>query len=165
MSFVSISDFVGDRSIPNSGDRNVMDRLNWFIEKYEPDCLYKVLGWELYNLVLNPYVEGGEIDDLINGTDYLYQDSVYYWPGIKPMIVDYVYYHYMNDAATANSGKGVIIPKSEMTFNISSAQKMIDAWNEFVKYSANLTHYVGAFPLEYPTYPANKFGTVNEFDI
>jgi hypothetical protein len=38
-SLIEISDFVGDRSIPNSGNKDVMEKINFFITKYEPQCL------------------------------------------------------------------------------------------------------------------------------
>lgn len=167
---VETFDFVGDRSIPNSGDKNVMDRINWFINKYEPQCLDYVLGYDLYQLVKSPYITNGPIDKLIKGTVYKdnYGNNVQ-WIGLKPMIVDYVYYYYMADDVTTNTGKGVAIPQKDMAFNISPAQKMIVAWNEFLKLSLDCAMYLTANStyLDYPTYVLSykDSGTINEFDI
>jgi hypothetical protein len=172
---VQTYDFVGDRSIPNSGDKNVMDRLNWFIDKYDRDCLNYVLGYDLYQVVLSPYVSGSPIDQLLTGTVYVDNNgNNIYWAGLKPMVLDYVYYYYMADDVATNTGKGVTIPKKDMAINISPAQKMIVAWNEFIKLSLDCIMFITSNSMfaYYPTYSLNygrnivsKSGTVNEFDI
>lgn len=171
---VDISMFVGERGIPNTGDRNVMDKLNWFIDKYEPKCLDYVLGFNLYSEMLNN-PSSIAIQNLINGTTYIDNaGNTVYWMGLTTMIVDYVYYYYMNDDVTSSSGKGMIISKKDAAFNISPAQKMIDAWNEFVRISLQCVTYLTAYSNTdiYPQYTLNygnsivlNAGFINEFDI
>lgn len=48
MSFIDASYFVGDLNIPNSGSSEIAERITWFIQKYEPIFLQKLLGYPLY---------------------------------------------------------------------------------------------------------------------
>jgi hypothetical protein len=171
LQIVDTSMFIGERNIPNSGSRDVMERLDWFIRKYEPVCLSKILGISLYSEIINNPTAPVSAN-LINGclyTDRYGKDAI--WVGLKPMIVDYTYYHFMKDDATANTGKGVAISQKDMGFNISPAQKMIDAWNEFIAISRECVFFLNYhvdYPLYTPSY-ANMtlswLAPINEFDI
>jgi len=171
---VDTSMFVGDRAIPNTGDRNVMDRLNWFINKYEPRCLKLLLG-DLYPYTQLPYITDSPMDKLINGGFYTCSTgNTSYWDGLAPLIVDYVYYNYMRDDVSATSGKGVIIARKDMAFNLSPATKLVDAWNEFVHLSRECYAFLtsssnyGNFPQYTKGYAAISFeviSPINEFDI
>jgi hypothetical protein len=167
--------FVGERTIPNSGDKNIMDRINWFIFKYEPACLKYVLGYDLYYLVRTPYVTGDSIDRLINGATYVdnYGNTAE-WVGLRPLLVDYIYYYYMKDDVSANTGKGVAIPAKDMAYNLSPAQKMIEAWNEFTRFTFQCAAYLtanvnaGSYPsytLSYARDVVYLTAPINEFDI
>lgn len=48
MSFIDASYFVGELSIPNSDEIPVLERINLFIQKYEPVFLQKLMGYPLY---------------------------------------------------------------------------------------------------------------------
>lgn len=48
MSFIDASYFVGELSIPNSDEVPVLERINLFIQKYEPVFLQKLMGYPLY---------------------------------------------------------------------------------------------------------------------
>lgn len=174
---VEISDFVGERSIPNSGDRNVMEKLNLFIEKYEPICLQSILGWALYQeyLAEDPIVEDSIIDKLVNGTEYDNNlGTTSNWIGLKPLVVDYVYFYYMSDAVSVNTGKMVVLPQVDAGYNLSPAQKMVSAWNEFVRHVRSMTFYLTAdsvidtypnYSLEYARNVVCLTAPINEFDI
>lgn len=48
MSFTDASYYVGDLTIPNGGKTEIAQRITWFIQKYEPVFLQKLLGYPLY---------------------------------------------------------------------------------------------------------------------
>lgn len=48
MSFIDASYFVAELDIPNSDNPAVAERISYFIEKYEPTFLQKLLGYPLY---------------------------------------------------------------------------------------------------------------------
>jgi hypothetical protein len=68
--------FVGDLDIPNTGDLPVSERLTWFIQKYEPDFLQKLLGYPLYKVfiaglnVTAPAVPEQRFIDILYGKEY-----------------------------------------------------------------------------------------------
>lgn len=167
-SLIDISDFVGDRSIPNSGNKDVMEKINFFITKYEPQCLLAVLGLDLYNACVaeDPIVDDSRIDRLVNGFES--------WSGLKSLVVDYVYFYYTKDATIQNTGKNMVLPQVDAGFNITPAQKMIDAWNSFNYGVTNMELFlddednIDIYP-EFDIVQAFKLDcfsrTINEFDI
>jgi hypothetical protein len=68
--------FVGDLTIPNTGDLPVSERLTWFIQKYEPEFLLKLLGYPLYKVfiaglnVTPPTVPAQRFIDILYGKEY-----------------------------------------------------------------------------------------------
>ena len=68
--------FVGDLNIPNTGDLPVSERLTWFIQKYEPDFLQKLLGYPLYKVfvaglnVTPPTTPEQRFIDILYGKEY-----------------------------------------------------------------------------------------------
>lgn len=68
--------FVGDLDIPNTGDLPVSERVTWFIQKYEPMFLEKLLGYPLYKVfvaglnVTPPVVPEQRFIDILYGKEY-----------------------------------------------------------------------------------------------
>lgn len=50
MSFIDASYFVADLNIPNSDNAAVLEKITWYIQKYEPEFLLKALGYPLYKV-------------------------------------------------------------------------------------------------------------------
>jgi hypothetical protein len=48
MSFIDASYFVAELNVPNSGQPAVLEKITWFIEKYEPIFLQKLMGYPMY---------------------------------------------------------------------------------------------------------------------
>src|ERR1700722_9823945 len=48
MSLIDASYFVADLNIPNTDNAGVLERVNWYINKYEPDVLLKMMGYPLF---------------------------------------------------------------------------------------------------------------------
>ncbi len=167
-SLLTISDFVGDRSVPNSGNREVMENLNWFIAKYEPLCLASVLGLNLYDACKaeSPIVTDSRIDKLVNG----FED----WTGLKQLVLDYVYFYYTKEVTIRNTGKNMVIPQVDYGASITPAQKMVDAWNSLshgvtdMELFLNDEDNIDIYP-EFDIFQAFKLDcfarTINEFDI
>jgi len=76
MSLIDISYFVGDLKIPNSADAAVIERVNWYIQKYEPEFLRHLLGYPLYKAflaalnVVPPAVPDQRMISILYGTEY-----------------------------------------------------------------------------------------------
>lgn len=172
---INVTYFIGERDIPNTDSQAVMEKLNGFISKYEPKLLTSILGKALYNALLaeSPIVPDSILDKLLNGIEYFdSRGNTLYWEGLRSMIVDYVYFKYMASEVSTNTGKGVIIPKAEAAYNLSSSTKMIDAWNSLSKSVRSLYGYFYANRIDYPNYDLGTmyrsiedFSPINEFDI
>jgi hypothetical protein len=65
--------FIGDCNVPNSDTESVIEALNFFIAKYEPELLQKALGYSFYKAFYNgitPIVTEQRWIDLIYGVEY-----------------------------------------------------------------------------------------------
>lgn len=89
MSFIDASYFVGELTIPNSDQEPVVERINWFIEKYETQFLQKLMGYPLYksflagiNVVL-PAVPDIKWINILYGTEYTdFRGDLQKWKGL-----------------------------------------------------------------------------------
>lgn len=89
MSFIDASYFVVDLDIPNTDQPAVLQRLTWFIEKYEPEFLQKLMGYPLYKAflaginVVSPAVPNIKWLNILYGAEYTdYQGYVQKWKGL-----------------------------------------------------------------------------------
>lgn len=89
MSFIDASYFVAELNIPNSGDLPVSERITWFIEKYEPEFLQKLMGYPLYKAfvagmnVALPATPPQRLLDLLYGKEYAdFQGYIQKWKGL-----------------------------------------------------------------------------------
>ena len=106
---------------PSPTNQAIGGRIEWFIQRYEPEYLCKLLGEELYN------------DFLVNGKEAL-------WVKFKRLLVDeaskvspianYVYFFMVRSnqsMATVNGMK-----KDGESNLVSPNEKMVCAWNDMV---------------------------------
>lgn len=134
-SFINSSFFVRDINIPNTKELQIIERLNSFIVKYEPECMVKLLGYSLYNLLVTE--SSTRMYDLIFGA--LYTNSEGHqkkWKGLvyetnQSLIAYYVYYYFQEASATQTTGVSTKVSKSEAGTSVSPVEKMISAWNIF----------------------------------
>jgi len=133
---IDTSFFVGEIAIPNSDTPAVKERIDWFITKYEEECLLIILGQKLYNLfVAEPTNQ--IIKDIINGAEYEdYFGTKYKWHGLvrntnMSLIANYIYYYFMQSAAIHNTGVSTSISETESGKSVWPVEKMIEAWNQF----------------------------------
>jgi hypothetical protein len=101
--------FVGDLNIPNTGDLPVSERLTWFIQKYEPEFLLKLLGYPLYKVfiaglaVTPPATPDQRFIDILYGKEYTDPNGLLCkWQGLI-----------ITDNPTLNLAGGYVYRKSE----------------------------------------------------
>lgn len=89
MSFIDTSYFVGELNIPNTDQAAVLQRLTWFIAKYEPEFLRKLMGYPLYKAflaginVVSPAVPNIKWLNILYGAEYTdYQGYIQKWKGL-----------------------------------------------------------------------------------
>jgi len=134
-SIIQPTDFIGQNNIPNKTE--VGENLKLFIDKYEPKFLTKLLGAELYT----------ELKD--HATDARF---VALLPYLKPAIVDYVYWFYLEDQNILNATSGAAKPKQQNSANASEYPKMVRAWNEMVEYNKETNKFLKDNETTYPEY-------------
>lgn len=85
MALIDRSYFIGELNIPGSNRDEIGGVLDWFIAKYEPEILLKVLGLDLYEAFKTGLAQStvdARWTDLLTGTDYSYGSINRRWKGI-----------------------------------------------------------------------------------
>jgi hypothetical protein len=132
---INSSFFVAELNIPNSDDTRVLEKINHFIAKYEPECLLKCFGYSLFKAFGNESSQ--RMTDLLEGCEYV--DAVgdtQFWKGLvfednRSLIANYIYYHFMESSVTQTTGTSVSLNKPEAGVNYAPVDKMVSAWNVF----------------------------------
>lgn len=144
--------FIRNINIPNIDIAKIsnavtLERLNWFIMKYEPECLLKILGYSLYKAVLTE--NSTRITELIFGAEYVNSwGTTKKWEGlIQPtpkisLIANYIYYYFQEASATQTSGVNTNVPKGEASEAVSVGDKMIYAWQFFNRETAKMVDFL-----------------------
>lgn len=130
--------FKGNLSLPNISynDREGLGKLlqtvgennlNYFIEKYEPECLRLMLGSALYESFINGLNEDPIADKWILLRDALFRKEDKY--SFSP-VANYVYFKVKKDSRTKTTASGEKLEDSSFTKNVSDEYKLVDVWNE-----------------------------------
>lgn len=166
---VSAQDFKGMIMLPqinaiiNTGVASVnpvLDSLTEFIIEKEPEVLTKLLGFEMYNAMINALNIPDPAERWINlrdGVAYTVNGISYVCLGVKPIILRYVYYWWLRQEATQTTGVGEAINKTENAQRTSPAQKQTTAWNDMVKLCKSTYHYLYANLSLYPEFHVQSY--------
>lgn len=135
---VTTADFVGENAIAQVEQPNVAAEVNLFIDKYEPEYLHKVLGLALFDA----YTAGIIAEDPIyialrDGGTYISYAELRRYEGLKPGIINYVYYHYIRNHVTYTTGTG----EKAINNPVDSTHKQVRAWNDMVEHNRGLYWY------------------------
>ena len=108
MDIVTRSFFVGEINIVNTGNISVGENLDYFIEKYQQECLLKVLGYQLYKLL--SLETSARMTALLDGAEFTNSsNTVEKWDGLKSsknnLIAYYIYEKWTRSKATVTTGK------------------------------------------------------------
>lgn len=131
----SVNDFIGQNNIPDKATYG--ENLQWFIDKYEPILLKKLLEDDLYTLFIATPTDARFVALL---------------PFLKPACVDYIYWFYLQDQAQNFTSLGGSQSKKQNAITVSVYPKMVRAWNEMVNYNRELHKYLVKNDTVYPEY-------------
>lgn len=129
--------------------------LDFFIAKYERECLIRCLGFPLFsafNFELDAMKPNGLKDTanvkwnlLLNGEEYFdTSGKLRQWRGVRfknneseplptrSFLANYVFFHYEENYDSFRSGVGYVKPKAANATERSPAQKAISAWRDMV---------------------------------
>ena len=149
--------FEGEITLGQVESLSVKSSINWFINKYEPELLNKVLGKKL----ATELTEGLEADPIEDKWIAL-RDIM------KPIIANYVYTMYQRNNTTSTTGSGEVKSKAETADRISPLSKIVRARNEMVDLIRELSCDMQNYPFneDYPEYcPGENFKKMNVFGI
>lgn len=151
MSIITYTDFQGEQTIAETSNEGVRENLQWFIDEYEPEFLRALLG----DVLAKEFVTGlvpVPVEPPTDPVTYLPIDPKWIAlrdeTDLKRMIVCYVYYWYMDNAATLTSGTGEVKPKNENSKSVSNWDKQVKAWNKMVK----MVRLFNLSTTDYPNY-------------
>ena len=144
---VSPDDFEGEQNIPNTDENPIANKVQWWIDEYEPQLLEALFGSNLYA----EYVEGLTIDpipqkwiDLRDNTD------------LKRAIICYVFYYFVKGNVNFLSGaNSVSQAKMENANNGEVNAPMVLAWNTMVKRNVKVREFIakGDYETNYTDLP------------
>lgn len=140
--------FIRDISIPGTNRLTGGASIDSSIEYYEPLALIDVLGYELYQSLLdNPTDQ--RIVDIIQGKVFQFEFNgktvTRKYQGLSndqynSLIAYYVYFFHQRNLVTQTSNVGEKKAKAQNANNASSYDKLMRAWNNFVKLSGDVTN-------------------------
>lgn len=145
---ITKSDFKNPYQV-YSGTTETELLLDEYITKYQEYYLKKILGIRMYNDFDSKYPDGGFYDNFVNGTTYTEDSVSYVYPGIKPVLVKFVYYWWHRNTATILGEKGELKANYQKLVKTIPVNKMVSAYNDAVdlidnniSYDATVYHYL-----------------------
>jgi len=132
---INQSFFIRDINLPNTTEAKVIERIQSFINKYEPQCLLQILGYPLYKLV--GVESSARMTALLSGAEYTDEaGELQKWQGLVhdtdiSLIADYVYYFIQEADAKKTTGVSTAAMKTAAAESVSPMDKMVNAWNFF----------------------------------
>jgi len=155
MSIVQTTDFVGEYKISQSR----FSDLDTYISNYEEFYLLRLLGADLYDLF---------IADLTSTTPQVPQTAIYLAifnkfhtdnngsfevsEGIKKMLMQFIYFHYVRDQQTYNSTAGTVVNDNENSQQKLFSGPLVDHYNKGVNNYKTIVNYILDNPNDYPEY-------------
>lgn len=192
MALIDQTYFVADLQVANTSNDAILERLQFFIDKYEPELLQDILGYPLWRLLFLE-LEANEDDSLatlstrfdkiVNGVEYIGQDDkLHKWRGLifhneegnlkQSMIANYVYWHWLKDQNTQTVGLGEVATQAQNAILVSPMKKMNRAWNEMSRMVAELFYFLQSNRDDYPEWTDTNwilrqrfFAPQNQFGI
>jgi hypothetical protein len=153
MSIVAKEDFKGEYNI----SKNCYDQLDFFIEKYENYYLVRLLGAELYTLLISdltatdPQVpQSVRFLNIFNPFSIDQHSCLYYSEGIREMLVQFIYFHYVRENQVINTAGGTVSNSVELGLNASFMGNIVQVYNQGVKNAHCIQWYIHENELEYP---------------
>jgi hypothetical protein len=166
---IKSTDFVGKYAISqNSLGSNV---LNAFIEKYEKQYLYDLLGKELAELFLSDITTPFTPPDTQIYLDIFNPLTVDYYTeelnsnGIKEMLLGFIYFEFVRTQTVKNTLTGNVIGQNEVSLQAEwNSTNIYLNYNEGVKTYRVIQIYVEQNSAIYPTYKG-KFKSLNNWYV
>ena len=154
MSILQTSDFTGEFKISST----VYSDLTTYIETYEKKYLLELMGAELYGLFiadLTPSTpqtpQTQRFIDLFNSFAIDDSNCIRRSEGIKQMLIQFVYFHFVRDVNYEQTDTGVMRTVSEVSGILPyNGFNLIEAYNNGVENFLNIQWFILDDPSTYP---------------
>jgi len=153
MSIVVKTDFKGEYNI----SKTCYDQLDFYIEKYEHYYLVRLLGAELYTFLISdltatdPQVpQTTRFLNIFTAFSIDAHSCLYYSDGIREMLVQFIYFHYVRENQVINSASGTVTNSVELGVNAKFMGNIVQVYNQGVKNACAIQWYINENELEYP---------------
>lgn len=160
---VGVDQFIGDILVVSgtNPETGAGFDLCYFIEKYEPEYLTQMLGYEFYldvmaNILADPNNVPEPYADLVDGADYRDINGVLHqWKGLRGYAAEYIYYWYKRNDYTSSSLLGEATPNVDNATMRLSDQKMVKAHNDAMNGIKEAWAYLATVASSFPLYNPN----------
>lgn len=137
MSILKTADFVGEYRIP----KDCLPDLAPYIAKYEKKYLVDLLGSDLYDLFIadltgsTPQVpQTARFLDIFNEIRLDKNGCVWFSEGIKKMLVQFIYFHFVRDLQFVNTTSGTRRTESQSSNLLGyNGYNLTESYNEGVR--------------------------------
>lgn len=144
MSLIDGTYFSKDISLTTDQIDNIIP--SW-LSIYEEDVLIRLLGYELYNLLIDDLNNTSDptaqrFKDLVDGKEFTFTLNGYTvntkWKGLRDvdlkqsLIAYYTYFQYRNETESFNSGSGQVNSLTENSTKVSAEPKLRTTWNKAI---------------------------------
>jgi hypothetical protein len=153
MSIVVKTDFKGEYNV----SKTCYDQLDFYIEKYEHYYLVRLLGAELYTLLISdltatdPQVpQTARFLSIFNSFDVDNGSCVVSSGGIRNMLVQFIYFHYVRETQTENTAGGTVTNSVELGVNAKFMGNIVQVYNQAVDNSHSIQWYICDNIEDYP---------------
>jgi hypothetical protein len=141
-----------------------------FIESKEEKLLKKLIGIELYGLLVSGLETSGTIEEkwekLRDGEVFEYQNQTYEWVGMKALLVPAVFSEWVREGVYKYTAAGVVVNMGQQNSEtISPADKIVMGWNEFHRHALVLFLYLIKNEELYPEADFHEPGLLNKFNM
>lgn len=153
MSIVVKTDFKGEYNI----SKTCYDQLDFYIEKYERYYLTRLLGAELYDLFISDLTvtdpqapQTARFLNIFNEFNIDDNSCLYYSEGIREMLVQFIYFHYVRETQTENTAGGTVTNSVELGVNAKFKGNIVQVYNQAIDNSHSIQWYICENESDYP---------------
>jgi hypothetical protein len=157
MAIIQANDFAGEYKISQSR----FTELDLWITKYEKYYLLRMMGADLYSLFIadltltTPQIpQTARFLNIFNAFNYIpsYPESMYISEGIKKMLVQLIYFHYVRESNHFNTIAGQVTNSNENSTAAAFQSNLIKSYNDAIDNYCNIQMYIQSDAVAYPEY-------------
>lgn len=162
MAILQTSDFnTGEYTLP----KDSFTVLQSYITKYEQYYLVRLLGADLYDLFVadltltTPQIPQSPVYESIFNAFYYDEDgALFVSDGIKEMLKQFIYFHFLRDTAYRKTVNGVVVNATESSEHSGyNGYNLIEAYNSAIDNAYSIQSYIENNSNDYLTYNGITF--------